>query len=73
MRAGSYLYALRPNAQVKSQTEAILREAIPCDLDPRRTISLPVRGSDKCSTPFDDPLGRAVSPSKSQLGDGAKL
>jgi hypothetical protein len=50
--AGAYLYALRLNAETKSRVEQILEEALPCDFDPRRTISLPIRASDKCNDEF---------------------
>jgi hypothetical protein len=48
MLAGLYLYMLRLNAKTKQRVETSLKEALPCDLDPERTISLPIRASDKC-------------------------
>jgi hypothetical protein len=32
--------------------EDVLQEALPCDFDPHRTISLPIRASDKCNDGF---------------------
>lgn len=50
--AGLYLYIFRLNAHTLRRVEAWLQEVIPCDLDPSRTISLPIRASDKCIDEF---------------------
>jgi hypothetical protein len=40
---------LRLNHETKQRVEDVLQEALPCDFDPHRTISLPIRASDKCN------------------------
>lgn len=47
--AGVYLYLLRLNAPTINRTNPILEEALPLDLDPGATISMPIRASDKCT------------------------
>ena len=42
------IYALRPNSDLMDYLESHLAALLPDDFDPRRTISLPIRGSDKC-------------------------
>jgi hypothetical protein len=48
--AGILMYLLRPNKRIKERTEEILEKIFSdhCDFDPERTISMPIRGSDKC-------------------------
>lgn len=48
--AGILLYALRPNKHLKVHVEQTLRDIFEhhCNFDPANTISLPIRGSDKC-------------------------
>jgi hypothetical protein len=46
--AGIYLYLLRLNAPTLNRINLILEEALPFDLDPSATISMPIRASDKC-------------------------
>jgi hypothetical protein len=53
MRAGAYLYLLRPNAETWARLQGELSENIPCDFDPRRAIAMPIRGSDKCRGPLN--------------------
>ena len=48
MYAGMLLYSLRLNPTARGRIEQILADSLPCDFDPQRTISLPIRGSDKC-------------------------
>ncbi|KAK3251589.1 hypothetical protein CYMTET_39072 [Cymbomonas tetramitiformis] len=43
------LYFLRMQPWLKEAVEHQLRESLPADHDPMRTISMPVRGSDKCA------------------------
>lgn len=43
-------YLLRLKEPIKDKIESILKDSLPCDFDPSRTISLPIRGSDKCET-----------------------
>jgi hypothetical protein len=43
MAAGMLLYLLRPTARTQARVEVILKDSLPCDFDPERTISLPVR------------------------------
>jgi hypothetical protein len=50
--SGLYLYLMRLNSPTLKRVEEWLQEIIPCDLDPRRTISLPIRASDKCRGDF---------------------
>jgi hypothetical protein len=47
--AGGLMYTLRPNRATKEAVEAVLEKTLRrhCDLDPERTISMPIRGSDK--------------------------
>lgn len=45
---GLYLYMMRLNAPTLRRVEDWLQEILPCDLDPSRTIALPIRASDKC-------------------------
>ena len=45
---GMLLYGLRLNPPTRAKIEQILADSLPCDFDPERTISLPIRGSDKC-------------------------
>jgi len=47
--AGILLYIFRLNAPTHKRIDEILAEALPCDLDPSRTISMPIRASDKCT------------------------
>jgi len=49
---GLYLYMMRLNAPTLRRMEDWLQEIIPCDLDPHRTIALPIRASDKCIGKF---------------------
>jgi hypothetical protein len=42
MAAGMLLYVLRPNAPTQARFEAILKDSLPCDFDPEKTISMPV-------------------------------
>jgi len=48
MFIGMLLYAIRLNPATREKVETILADSLPCDFDPERTISLPIRGSDKC-------------------------
>jgi len=48
MMVASLLYALRLNPTAKAVIEEVLEDSLPCDFDPHRTISMPIRGSDKC-------------------------
>jgi hypothetical protein len=58
---GLYLYMMRLNARTLQRVEEWLREIIPCDLDPRRTIALPIRASDKCRGEYRVESGFGVS------------
>lgn len=49
---GLYIYMMRLNAPTLRRVEDWLQEVIPCDLDPHRTIALPIRASDKCIGKF---------------------
>lgn len=48
--ASTLKYLLRLKEPVKDKIESILKDSLPCDFDPSRTISLPIRGSDKCES-----------------------
>lgn len=50
--AGIYLYLMRLNRHTSARVNSWMKEIIPCDLDPERTISLPIRASDKCIGEF---------------------
>ena len=50
--AGLYLYLFRLNGKTLHRVETWLKDVIPCDMDPSRTISLPIRASDKCIDDF---------------------
>lgn len=41
-------YTLQPQPWLKSQINSRLRRSIPVDLDPERTVGVPLRRSDKC-------------------------
>jgi hypothetical protein len=49
MRIGAMLYLLRLNLDTWKRVDAMLKDLLPCDYDPRRTIALPIRASDKCT------------------------
>lgn len=52
IHAGLLLYTLRLNPVARKKMEAILADSLPCDFEPSQTISLPIRGSDKCRGPM---------------------
>lgn len=60
LEAGALLYLLRLNAKTKTEVEDWLHQTIPCDLDPSRTISLPIRASDKCIGEYHTDSGLPV-------------
>ena len=43
------MYALRPNVAKGEQLEAFYQNDMPDDFDPKRTLGMPIRGSDKCN------------------------
>jgi hypothetical protein len=46
---GAFFYLFRLNAATWKRVEAMVKDVLPCDFDPHRTIALPIRGSDKCT------------------------
>ena len=48
MMAATLAYYLRPNAKIRQQIDKRLRQSLPDDIDPDRTIGVPIRRSDKC-------------------------
>ena len=42
------VYLMRLNRETSEIIEGHLAKSLPCDFDPERTISLPIRASDKC-------------------------
>jgi hypothetical protein len=46
--AGVFLYLLRLNKHTLERVNHNLGDIIPCDLDPERTIALPIWASDEC-------------------------
>lgn len=52
IHAGLLLYAMRLRPSAKAKVESILADSLPCDFEPTRAISLPIRGSDKCRGPM---------------------
>lgn len=50
--AGFFLYLMRLNQRTSARVTSWMKEILPCDLDPERTIALPIRASDKCIGEF---------------------
>eukprot|EP00984_Skeletonema_dohrnii_P029097 scaffold19435_cov111-Skeletonema_dohrnii-CCMP3373.AAC.1 len=48
MLAATLAYYLRPNPYIREQIDKQLRKSLPADIDPDRTIGVPIRRSDKC-------------------------
>jgi hypothetical protein len=48
MVAAALAYYLRPNPQLRDEIDKRLRRSLPVDIDPDRTIGVPIRRSDKC-------------------------
>jgi hypothetical protein len=59
--AGVLLYLLRLNKHTLERINNQLKKIIPCDLDPKRTIALPIRASDKCVGEYRLESGFGVS------------
>lgn len=47
--AAGLMYMMRLNPKTRKVIESHLQQSLPCDFDPERTISLPIRASDKCN------------------------
>jgi len=41
-------YAMRPNLEYTAQMNGILKQIMPANLSPERSLGLPIRASDKC-------------------------
>jgi len=48
MVAATLAYYLRPKPYLRDEIDKRLRQALPADIDPDRTIGVPIRRSDKC-------------------------
>lgn len=48
MMAASFAYYFRPQAWLRKEIDARIRRSMPADLNPDRTMSVPLRRSDKC-------------------------
>lgn len=48
MLAATLAYYLRPNPYIREQIDKRLRQSLPADIDPDRSIGVPIRRSDKC-------------------------
>jgi hypothetical protein len=48
MVAATLAYYLRPQPYLRDEIDKRLRQALPADIDPDRTIGVPIRRSDKC-------------------------
>ncbi len=48
MLAATLAYYLRPKDHIRKQIDQRLRQSLPADIDPDRTIGVPIRRSDKC-------------------------
>eukprot|EP00986_Skeletonema_menzelii_P011052 scaffold5559_cov158-Skeletonema_menzelii.AAC.4 len=48
MLAATLAYYLRPKPYIREQIDKRLRQSLPADIDPDRTIGVPIRRSDKC-------------------------
>ena len=48
MQAATLAYYLRPKPYIQEKIDKRLRQSLPADIDPDRTIGVPIRRSDKC-------------------------
>lgn len=48
MLAATLAYYLRPKDHIRKQIDKRLRKSLPADIDPDRTVGVPIRRSDKC-------------------------